>query len=151
MSSLPRYDLARFSLLDMTGCSSSLRALGEGARSMEAVAQQAVRFFYHSFRDAHERRACALVRFFKTHAYGTLPPELQTAALSVFAGEPTLHDVACITLMATAGEQPEWNATKQSRHHRAIPLIGDPFSARFSMFSQLFRQLGVSLPMKSSG
>jgi len=150
MSSLPFYDLARFSLLDMTGCSASLRALGVGARSMEAAAQQAVLFFYNSFRDAHERRACTLVRFFKTHAYGALPPDLQTVAQSVFAGEPPAHDAACITLMATAGEQPEWNATQYSRHHRAIPLIGDPFSARFPMFSQLFRQLGVSLPMKAS-
>ncbi|HEX3203803.1 MAG TPA: hypothetical protein VHQ67_03555, partial [Nitrospiraceae bacterium] len=49
-----------------------------------------------------------------------------------------------------AGERPEWNATEQSRHHRVIPLVGDSFRTRFPMFSQLFRELGVLLPLKSS-
>ena len=150
MSTLPFYDLAHCSLQDMTGCSASLRALGDGAQSMVAVAEQATRLLYHSLRDAQEHRACALVRFFKTHPYGALPPELQAVAQSVFAGEPTSPDVKCMTLMASAGERPEWNATEQSRHHRVIPLVADSFSVRFPMFSQLFRELGVLLPLKSS-
>ena len=146
--SLAYYDLARFSVQDMAECSASLRAFGDGAGSMEAVARQAVQFFYSSFRDSDDRPACALVRFFKTHPYGALPPELQTFAQTVFPGESPSGDAPCVTLLATAGDRPEWNAAAQSRRHRAIPLIGKRFAVHFPMFSQLFADLGLSWPMQ---
>jgi PAS domain S-box-containing protein len=147
--SLAYYDLARFSVQDMAECSASLRAFGDGAGSMQAVARQAVQFFYRSFRDSEGRAACALVRLFKTHPCGALPPELHAFAQSVFPGEAPRGDTPCITLLATAGDRPEWNTTVQSRRHRAIPMIDGSFTVRFPMFSQLFADLGVTWPMQT--
>ena len=146
--SVTYYDLARFSLQDMAECSATLRALGDGAESMEAVARQAVQFFYVSFRDSQEQTACTLVRFFKTHPYGALPSDLQAFAQNVFQGECPSPDTPCITLLATAGDRPEWNTTVQSRRHRTVPVIGEPFTVRFPMFSQMFADLGVSCPIQ---
>ncbi len=49
------------------------------------------------------------------------------------------------TLLASAGERPEWNDPLNSRHYRAIPLASKQFIDQFPMFSQLFAQFGVEL------
>jgi len=76
------FNLANFSLRDMTACGHSLRKIGSGAASMEEVATRSVRYLYdHLLGRPGRDKACVLVRFFKTHAFKDLPPSLQDVAL----------------------------------------------------------------------
>jgi len=49
----------------------------------------------------------------------------------------------CLTLLATAGDLPEWNRREASVGHQAIPLPSEAFVARFPMISQLIHQFGL--------
>lgn len=74
------FDLTQLDLSDMVKVGATLRSIGASARTMEDVAVAATRYLYENLGDDAGRRACALVRFFKTHAYGELPPALRSAA-----------------------------------------------------------------------
>ncbi|MGH7231939.1 MAG: hypothetical protein ACREJU_11365 [Nitrospiraceae bacterium] len=140
------FDLARFSLKEMTECGAAIRKLGVKAASFEEVAQQIVRYLYmHLIDAATGYPACALVRLFKTHPFGDLNDELQRFAVQKLGGQPSSFTTKCFTLMATAGDLPEWNDRTCSRRFKAIPIGGDRFVAQFPMFSQLMTQFGVDL------
>ena len=59
-------------------------------------------------------------------------------------GIPPLPDLKCFTLMATAGEEPDWNHVELSHRYRVIPMVNADFVKQFPMFSQLLHQFGVS-------
>jgi hypothetical protein len=141
------YDLAQFSLKEMTECGAALRKLGTGAASLEEVANRVVRYLHEQLGDLSAGRpACALVRFFKTHPFKELGPELRRYARGKLKNQPIRPQTRCFTLMATAGKRSEWNVAGQSKSFRTIPLGGANFTAQFPMFSQLLAQFGISLP-----
>jgi hypothetical protein len=118
------YDMARFTLRDMTSCGAVVRTLGQGAQNIEDAAERVVRYLYEHLLDAHSgERACALIRFYKTHPFGSLNKELQSFALRILRGQPESSAMRCLTLMATVGERPEWNATVTSVGHQVIPSL----------------------------
>ena len=138
------YNLANFSLQDMTVCSTRLRGLSMGATSMEDVADRLVRYLYdHLIDDTTQKPACALVRLFRTQMYGDLSSDSQACVRKALNGEPASSEMKCLALAATAGERLEWNHIAHSQVHKAIPLVSAAFLAQFPMFSQLFAQLGV--------
>ena len=53
----------------------------------------------------------------------------------------------CLTLMATVGENPEWNSRKNSAGHKAIPLPSAEFVAQIPMIAQLIGQFGLDPSM----
>jgi hypothetical protein len=57
----------------------------------------------------------------------------------------SLPNLRCLTLVATAGDEPAWNSRHLSRSHRAIPLSSEEAVAQAPMVSQLIVQLGVSV------
>ena len=59
-----------------------------------------------------EDKACSLVRFYKTHAYGELSPDLQKFADGILGHSPDVSTVKCLTLLGTVGEKAEWNSRK---------------------------------------
>lgn len=141
------YELSDFSLGGMTRCTSILRRFGVGAASMEEVARRVVGFLYQSLTQPESTEpACALVRFFKTHRYGDLPPSLQGCARDLWGGEPPA-ETQCLTLLATAGIRPEWNSRFESKGHRAIPLMNEDMVAQAPMISNLIQQLGMDLSL----
>ncbi len=138
------HDLTRFSLGDMTTCEAALRTVGAGARSMEEVASRIVRYLYDNLTgEVPGERACALVRFFKTHPYADLDDELRGVADSWLERTAPSGAMRCLTLLATSGERPEWNSRRRSVGHRAIPLPSKRAIARIPMISQLIKQLGL--------
>ena len=140
------YDLAHFTLSDMTQCSSVLRKLPTGATSMEQVAERIVCYLYENLQDEHTlQKNCSLVRFFKTRPYGDLDQDCRRFACEALGRAPRSPAMKCLTLMATAGERPDWNDKKNSRRYRAIPLASEQFVAQFPMFSQLLQQFGIKL------
>lgn len=140
------YDLARFSLSDMTKCGIELRKLGAGAQCMEEVADRVVRLLYGSLRASggHEP-ACALVRLFVTMPYSELEADQQSFVRSVNGNALERPSTKCLTLLATAGESPGWNSRQLSTGHKALPLASEESVARSPMIAQLIRQLGIEV------
>ncbi|HHT9136537.1 MAG TPA: hypothetical protein ACFYEK_04750 [Candidatus Wunengus sp. YC60] len=142
------YDLLNFTIRDMTECGKVLRTIGKGAKSMEEAANQIVHHLYDSLIDGQSgNRACALVRFFKTHSYEKLDPELQGFSRDVLGNNPVLPDIKCLTLLATVGENTEWNSRKTSKGHKAIPLPSEQIVHQIPMIRNLIVQLGLSIGM----
>ena len=131
----------------MTACGAALRRLGTDATSLEQVADRLVRHLYRSLTMGHLREpACSLVRLFKTTPYSRLTPDLRALADARLGDTPPPPSLTCLTLLASAGAVPGWNDPARSSRFRVIPLDTLEAVERLPMFSQLFRQLGVSLP-----
>ncbi|HUQ99902.1 MAG TPA: hypothetical protein VM166_10635 [Gemmatimonadaceae bacterium] len=139
------YDLTRFDLGAMLKCSLKLREVAAGAPTLEVAAQRVCKFLYDELRTPDGERACALVRCYKTHAYGTLAPDLQQFAQSILAGAEAKQGMKCLTLMATVGQSAAWNSRFLSQGHRAIPLPSPEIVEKAPMISQLIKELGLEL------
>ena len=108
------YSLAHFSLHEMTECSAALRRLGRHASSLRDAADQIVKYLYACLgNEATGRRDCVLVRCFRTCAYQVLDQETQALARKTIGGTTPDAETRCFTLIASAGEQPEWNAVEK--------------------------------------
>jgi len=139
-------DLATFDLHEMLRCGRELREAVRHAATIEEAARVVVRYFYDVCVDPVSGRAsCALARFYKTHAYGELPPDLQDFAAGLLAGASVAPTMQCLTLLATAGARPEWNDRRLSRGHRAIPLPSPEIVEQAPMIAQLVRQMGLDI------
>jgi two-component system NtrC family sensor kinase len=145
MKNKKTYDLRRMTLRNMSECGLALRQLGNNADSMEDVSNQIIQYFYKNLvQQNSDEKACVLIRFFKTHSYGELLPELQEYVCKIFDTDVINNSLKCLTLMATAGELPEWNLRNQSVKHQVIPLGSKEAIAQIPMISQLFHQLGLN-------
>jgi hypothetical protein len=130
----------------MLRCSRELREALRQASTIEEAAGVVVRHFYDACIDpVSGGRSCALARFYKTHAYGELPPDLQDFAAGPLAGTAATPTMQCLTLMATAGARPEWNDRRLSRSHRTIPLPSPEIVEQAPMIAQLVRQMGLDI------
>ena len=126
--------VASFDVEDVKRCGDVIRALGKGAGSMEAAAQRVAEYLYG------ELEGAALVRLYKTHPFGGLPPDLRA-----FVGQPVEADVRCLTLLGTAGDADAWNDRRRSRDHQAIPLPSEEVVEQLPMVMQLITQLGIDV------
>lgn len=139
------YSLARFSLLEMTECSAVLRRLGEQSTSLRDAASQAVNYLFATLGNSETgERDCILVRCFMTMPYCRLDQMTQQLASNRLGGIVPHPDLKCFTLVATAGEQPDWNWVERSHRYRVIPMVNADFVKQFPMFSQLLHQFGLS-------
>ena len=139
------YDFARFTQSEISECGNALRALGSGAGSMEETANKIVRYLYDNLVDAQGRKACALIRFYKTHAYNQLDPSLQEFAQGILGKAPDSPEMKCLTMLATVGENPDWNSRANSNGHKAIPLASAEFVEQIPMIAQLISQFGIEM------
>lgn len=140
------FDLTNCTLSDLTNTLTALRKLRMGAESMEDAANRLVRYFYDSLLlKATGKRSCALVRFFVTRPCGTLDAELQTIVRRILGEIPESPTHKCLVLLATVGDQPEWNGRKLSKGHQVIPLPSEQAVSNIPMISQLMYQLGIDV------
>src|SRR5512141_169465 len=128
-------NLATFSIKDMVACGDALRGSGAGAQTMEEAGQRMVRRLYETFGDG-AGSASALVRLYKTHPYGALGARLKAFADGILSDEPRSPTMRCLTLLATAGDNPAWNDRRQSVGHQAIPLPSAKVVERLPMVAQ---------------
>jgi diguanylate cyclase (GGDEF)-like protein len=142
----PTWSLASFGLSDVTRLGAALRPLGSDAQTMEEVAGDIVHCLRNGFIDDRTGSpAMALVRFYKTHPFGALDDDLRAFVRGMLAGAPPSPDMQCLTLLASAGERPEWNSRKTSVGHRAIPLPSEQFVEQSPMIAHLIRQFGLDV------
>ncbi|HWL39560.1 MAG TPA: hypothetical protein VNO75_04920 [Gemmatimonadaceae bacterium] len=139
------YDLSRFDLGDMLKSSIRLREATAGAPTLEVSAQRVCRFLYDELRGPDTRRACALVRCYKTHPFAALEPDLQLFARRAMGSAVPMPEMKCLTLMATVGETAAWNSRFLSQGHRTIPLPSPEIVERAPMISQLIKEMGLEL------
>lgn len=140
------YNLSRFGFKDMMDCRSRIRDLfSDDPATLEEAAGRAVEFFHRELVDERGEPACALVRFFKTHAYRDLPDELQAVVRAAFPDAPAVPELRCLTLVATRGDEPAWNSRRTSRGHQAIPLTSVEMVQQAPMIAQLITQLGLPI------
>lgn len=140
------YDLTHFGEDEMYRCALTLRNLDKGAQNIEDLAQRTVRHLYESLIEPQTgKSACALVRFFMTCPFMELSEDLRLAARNLVGGRSILSTTKCLTLMATAGDQPQWNSRQYSTGHQAIPLLDRDFVSRAPMISQLIHQFGLDI------
>ena len=137
------YDLTQFGFREMMDCRTRIRAIfDEEPATLAEAAERVVRFFYEGLRDDRGQPACALVRMFKTHRFSNLDPESKAVATRILPEASTIPDLRCLTLLATAGDEPEWNQVESSRGHRVIPLPSEEMVLAAPMIAQLITQLG---------
>ena len=130
----------------MTRCGVDLRKLGTDATTMEQVGQRIVRYLHERLlAPAGEDPACALVRMFITLPFMELDPEQQAFAQHVLGDVSPPPWMKCLTLLATAGQEPAWNSRHSSAGHKALPLVSVESVSRAPMIAQLIRQLGVEI------
>lgn len=140
------YDFSALSPEQMTELGDRLRALGGSAASMEEAAHRMVRALYEGIKDpVSGRPACALVRFYKTHAFQDLPFDLKEFARAAHGAGAPDSLTRCLTLLATVGDEPAWNDRRSSVNHQAIPLPSRRVVARLPMIAQLVKQLGLEV------
>lgn len=140
------FDLNQMTLADWQQCGKALSEIATTAQSMEQVAEGIVAYLYDTLGVAAENdapRACALVRLYKTHAYQRLPLPLMDFADAVLEGQAVPFGMKCLTLLATAGDEPAWNDRTQSAGHQAIPLVNSEMVARIPMVARLVEQFGL--------
>jgi hypothetical protein len=63
----------------------------------------------------------------------------------MLGGEPPSAEMKCLVLLASAGDEPEWNSRHGSRGHKAIPLPSEEAVGQAPMISSLITQLGLSV------
>jgi len=139
------YDLTTFGLGEMLKCSPRLRETATGAPTLELAAQRVSRFLYDELQGADGERQCALVRCYKTTAFGSLEPDLQDFARAAMGSRQPWPTMKCLTLMATVGQTAAWNSRHYSRGHRAIPLPSPEIIEKAPMISQLIKEFGLEL------
>lgn len=123
------------------------RGIGGGHPTLEAAARALTRCFYDAVQAEGPdgpSRACALVRCYKTHPYGTLPRDLQREAVAKLrrSDEPP-PGMRCVTLLASAGDEPAWNSRHDAGGHMVIPLPTADAVARWPMITRLAADFGV--------
>ena len=130
----------------MMRCRADIRAIfEEPAATLSEAAGRVVRYFYESFTADDGKPACALVRLFKTHPYHALDRELKEVADRTLPAHTNVTDLRCLVLLGTAGDEPQWNSTRESAGHRVIPLVSVRMVEEAPMISQLIRQLGIEV------
>jgi hypothetical protein len=139
-------DLSRFGLTEMLRCSRILHSTAAGAPSMEATARLICRALYDELRGPDGERACALIRCYKTHPFGALPADLRRFARQASGESSTpAETMRCLTLLASVGSEPQWNARTTSKSHQAIPLPSPQMVAKAPMIAALIRDFGLEL------
>jgi hypothetical protein len=140
------YDLTAFGQEDLDRCGEALTGLREGASSMEEAANRITQhLFDNTINPENGEKACAMVRFYKTHPYEDLNGELRAFAQGILGHPPDPPDMKCLVLLATAGEQAEWNSRTASVGHKAIPLPDEAFVSKIPMISRLVSQFGLDV------
>jgi two-component system, NtrC family, sensor kinase len=124
-----------------------------GARTLEACARAVCEGLYEELRPpssvpdgAGGVSGCALVRCFKTHALGALEPPLLAHARTVAGvSDAASHDLPCLTLLASAGDERAWCSRHTAGRHRLILLPSQAALDRMPMVAAIFREFNVSL------
>ena len=139
--------LSSHQLLDMQD---ALRDRLKGCSTFEGAAQGFAETMHERFESAG-----ALVRVYATLPYGILPQGNRdfVDALATKKGIRALvrDETLVLTLLGTAGANPDWNDRRKSKGHVGIPLASREFVDTVPMIARLLHELGMNLDVSASG
>ena len=138
-------DLSLFGLTEMLRCGRELHRAAAGAPTMESCARRICRALYDELRTSEGDRACALVRCYKTHPFGSLPLDIQRFARANVEQTTPRAEMKCLTLLGSAGSEPQWNSRSSSKGHQAIPLPSPKIVQKAPMIASLIKDFGLEL------
>jgi two-component system NtrC family sensor kinase len=145
-------DVTDFTLSAMLRTGIALRRTVRDCTSLETAAGTIVRYLYDHCVDVRSgARTCVLARFYKTHPYQALEPELQAYVADSMGSSAPPPTMRCLTLLGTAGDEPAWNSRHLSRSHRAIPLPSAEIVRAAPMIAGLIEALGMDLEAVVAG
>ncbi|MCF6147646.1 MAG: PAS domain S-box protein [Candidatus Kuenenia sp.] len=110
---------------------------------LENAAQEITKILYESFTTDSGKRPFALVRFFSTDSYNTLPEDIQTYIQYKEQRKIQSSEDRYLTLLGTYGDREEWRSRKDSKDCQAFSLSDPHFYSKFPMLSAVFRQIGI--------
>ena len=140
------FDLTKFSLQDMSEIGDALQQLELKAKNIDELSDMMVQYFFDKLVDTQTgEKSSVLVRFFMTYPYSSLDTELQQLVDRMLDGQSVDQDMKCLKLSATAGVQPEWNSTINSKDHRVLPLKNEDMLKKNIMVHQFIDQMGMSV------
>jgi hypothetical protein len=133
-----RADLSFFTLRELTTCGAALRGLGGARLSLEEVATGATEHLYNRFlNQVSGTRSIALARFFLAMPYKELDLELKALVRKKLQRKKPSPEMQCLSLLASTGDEAEWNSRFNSVHHRVLPLPDGAFLERYPMLRRL--------------
>lgn len=139
--------LSQIGFLELSTLGTDLRELARDCTSLEVYAQRMCRRLHEGLVEADRRPSTALVRCFLTLPVQELPSPLADFAQRL-AGQPLPRETTCLSLVGTAGLEPDWNDRTRSAGHQAIPLLSAEALNHIPMVRQLLAQLDLDvLPM----
>jgi hypothetical protein len=145
-------DLTEFTVGAMLRAGIAIRRLVKGCGSLEAAAEAVVRYLHeHCVGAPDGDHACALVRFYKTHPYDGLEPELQQFAAARLGTMAPRDDMRCLTLLASVGDEEAWNSRHTSTAHKVIPLPSAEAVRSVPMVTRLIEELGLDIESVVTG
>ena len=145
-------DVSNFTVGAMLRAGIAVRRIVRGTESLEEAADVVVRYLYDQcIEPGSGERSCALVRFYKTHMYGGLAPDLQLVAARQLEERQPDDAMRCLVLLGTAGDEVDWNSRSASQAHRAIPLPSADIVRQAPMIASLIEDLGLDIEAIVSG
>jgi two-component system, NtrC family, sensor kinase len=139
-------NIETITLRDMADFGDKLRAQqSPNMHTMEEMAQAITNGIWDGLVTESGENACALARLFTTLPYSQLSPHLQNAASAGNGTAEQRHDMKCLVLLGSAGDEPQWKSRHGSRGHQAIALPSEEVVVQAPMIANLFRQFGVQL------
>ena len=142
-------DLLDFDVGGMVGLVEAIRGEAVSSTSIEDFAQHVTELLHGTFVAGGDPQT-TLVRFYGTATFGALPAE-DRAYVASRSPVPLTADTTCLTLLGTAGTQPEWCDRRSSSGHRVLPLAAPEQVASMPMISALLQQLGIDVAALTAG
>jgi len=140
------YDLTNFSLQDMSKIGDDLQQLELKARNIDELSDMMVQYFFDNLVDTQTgEKSSVLVRLFMTYPYSSLDTELRQSVDKMLSAQPVQQDMKCLILSATAGVEPEWNSTANSKDHRVLPIQSEDMLKKNIMVHQFIQQMGIGI------
>ena len=140
------FDLRNVTLADRLRCAVDIQRAAKQARNLEEAANIVVRYLYeHSAPAPDGKHGCALVRCYVTRPYGSLDPNSRAFAAAILGNATPPESMNCLSLIATIGDEAQWNSRLESKGHRTIPLPSAQAVERAPMIAQLIKQFGLQI------
>jgi signal transduction histidine kinase len=144
-----RHEISSLGLEDATALGNRLFD-GGARRPLTALADESVNLLYEAL-EHQGRPAITLARAYLTRPLHELSDELQAlVAENVAPSERTSHDTRCLTLVASRGQEHDWNDPRGSAGRRALAVPSQMASTRCPLVARLAVELETDVPQGSA-
>ncbi len=145
-------DLHDLSVGAMLRAGLAMSGLVRGSATVQDAADAVTKYFHTACVDpATGAPSVLLSRFYITHRLGELPLASRVFAEGLLSGVAASPEIRCLTLLASAGDEPDWNSPATSRGHRAIPLPTGTIVRAAPMIAGLIQSMGMDIDALVSG